>query len=76
MAPFTTQELIAWTTADLRTLPEVGTRWYIGGSHWQVIRHVVKEGEPAVMCRPVGKRKPVFTWIWRLAGRKALPSSK
>ena len=56
-------------------LPALKSRWYIGGGHWEVIAHTMKEGEPAVQCRPLGKRKPVFTWIWRLAGVKALPSN-
>ncbi len=57
-------------------LPEIGSRWYIVSGHFEVIGHTEKEGEPAVRCRPIGKRKPTFTWIWRLAGRKAIPSGK
>ena len=59
-------------------LPDIGSRWYISGHHWEVYGHTTRDGEPAVRVRLVGKRKPTFTWIWRLATRgpgAAVPSS-
>lgn len=58
------------------SLPAIGSRWYIQGHHWEAAKHVTRDGEPAVLWRPIGRKsKQTFTWIWRLTARHALPST-
>lgn len=56
---------------DELALPPVGSIWYISGHHWKIIAHTEKEGEPAIRVKPAKKRKPTFTWIWRLCVHSA-----
>lgn len=57
------------------SLPEIGSRWYWAGKHWEVTGHDKRDGEPAVRLKSLhSKRKLRFPVIWRLMERKAVPS--
>lgn len=56
-------------------LPEIGSRWYIWGRHYEVSSYTTKDGEPAIRMREKGAKRPErFPVLLRSFSSRAVPS--